>query len=187
MEIHVNFRFLALSALAALPVLAADPAPPTMGKIFDQQLTSVEREVVSLAEAMPAEKYAFAPKDGAFKDVRTFSQQVSHIAYVTYAVSSAALGEKNPSSTDAKENGPTTLKTKADVVKYLKDSFAYAHKATAMLSAANSMDMVQSAFGKNKTPRIYMVNVAIWHSFDHYGQMAVYARMNNVVPPASRQ
>ena len=47
--------------------------------------------------------------------------------------------------------------------------------------------MVKSAFGNGEVARIYMADVALWHSMDHYGQMAVYARMNSIVPPASRQ
>jgi len=47
--------------------------------------------------------------------------------------------------------------------------------------------MVKSAFGNDKVPRVSMASVVVWHSFDHYGQMAVYARMNGIIPPASRQ
>jgi hypothetical protein len=97
------------------------------------------------------------------------------------------LGEKNPSEPGQNENGPASLKTKEDIVKYLKDAFAYAHKAMASLTADNLTSMVQSPFGKNKVPRVSMATVAAWHSFDHYGQMVVYARMNGIIPPASRR
>ena len=176
-----------LALCALVPVFAADPVAPPISKIFDQQLTSLEREFVPLVEAMPAEKFSFAPTGGEFKGVRTFAQQASHVAYVNYAVAAAVLGEKNPSETDSSENGPANLKTKEDVVKYVKDSFAYAHRAMATLTDANLTGLVQSAFGNNKTTRIYMANVTLWHSFDHYGQMVVYARMNGIVPPASRR
>lgn len=175
----------ALCLFAFLPVFAADPAP--IGKTFDGQLKMVEGEVVSLVEAMPENKFQFAPSAGEFKNVRTFAQQATHIGFVNYAVASAALGEKNPTEAGQNENGPANLKTKADIVKYLKDSFAYAHRAMQMLTDANINGMVKSAFGNGEVPRIYMANVALWHSMDHYGQMVVYARMNNIVPPASRQ
>ena len=55
------------------------------------------------------------------------------------------------------------------------------------LTAQNISDLVQSAFGDNKVPRMSMASLAVWHSFDHYGQMVVYARMNGIIPPASRQ
>ena len=166
---------------------AAESAAPPMSKVFDQQLTRVERDFVSLVEAMPADKFGFAPKVGEFKDVRTFSQQATHVGFVNYAVSAAVLGEKNPSETGPNENGPANLTSKEDIVKYLKASFAYAHRAMDTLTDANLRDMVKSAFGDNKTTRLYMANVALWHSYDHYGQMVVYARMNGTVPPASRQ
>jgi len=154
--------------------------------MLDGQVKMVEGEVVPLAEAMPAEKYDFAPTDGEFKGVRTFSQQMTHIASIIYLVSAAALGEKNPSDVGPGENGPPSIKGKEAVVQYLKDAFAYAHKAAGSLTAANSMDMIPAPFGSGKTPRMSTVSVIAWHTFDHYGQSVIYARMNGVVPPASR-
>jgi uncharacterized damage-inducible protein DinB len=178
---------LGVSLLTLAAAYAADPAAPSISKIYDQQLKMVEGEVVSLVEAMPEAKFGFAPSGGEFQGVRTFAQQASHIAYVNYSVAAAVLGEKNPSESGKNENGPERLKGKNDIVKYLKESFAYTHRAMAALTDANQTAMVQSAFGNNKVPRVYMANVALWHSMDHYGQMVVYARMNGIVPPASRQ
>jgi uncharacterized damage-inducible protein DinB len=172
-------------AICLLPARAAET--PQAGKIYDQQLTMLERELVPLAEAMPAAKYDFAPSNGAFTGVRTFAQQVKHIAYVMYDVSAAVLEEKNPSTTGAHENGPDDLKTKDQIVNYLKQAFAYGHKAMTSLTNANQLDLVKSAFGGNQVPRVSMASVAVWHSFDHYGQMIVYSRMNGVIPPASRR
>lgn len=166
---------------------AAERGAPPPSKIFDQQLTMLENELVPLAEAMPADKYNFAPAHGEFKGVRTFGQQVSHVAAVIYMVSAAALEQPNPSETGKGENGPESLQTKDDIVKYLKDAFAYGHKAMGTLTEQNLMQMVKSAFGDSKAPRVAMAEVAVWHSFDHYGQMVVYARMNGIVPPASRR
>lgn len=171
----------------AAALWAADPPTATVGNVLDGQLKSIESEVVSLADAMPGELYTFAPKQGEFKNARTFAQQAKHIAFVNYVVSSAVLGEKNPSTTGANENGPDEMKTKAEIVKYLKDSFAYAHKAMQSVTTEGSTQMIASPFGQGKMAKVGAANVAIWHSFDHYGQMAVYARMNSVVPPASRQ
>ena len=180
-------RFLpALCLLCFVPAFAAEPATTPISKTFDGPLKMVENEVVSLVEAMPEDKFQFAPKDGAFDKVRTFAQQATHIAFVNYACAAAALGEKNPSEAGVNENGPANLKTKTDIVKYVKDSFAMAHRAMAMLTDANMNQMVKSAFGDRQVARIYMADVPVWHSMDHYGQMVVYARMNGVVPPASR-
>lgn len=171
---------------AAMTAFGADTVPPSAAKILDSQLTSAEKEIVSLAEAMPADKYNFAPTNGEFKGVRTFGQQVSHIATVIYEVSASVLGEKSPVDAGKNENGSASLKTKDEIVKYLKDAFAYAHKANGTLTSQNLMGLVTSAFGNEKVSRLSMATIATWHSYDHYGQMVVYARMNGVIPPASR-
>ena len=161
-------------------------AAPTIAKLYDGQIKSAEGEIVSLAEAMPADKYNFAPTAGSFKGVRTFALQVRHIATVNYEVASAALGESCPIDKGKDENGSNDLATKDQIVKYLKDSFAYAHKAAQSLTAANEMALVKSPFGDGQMPRVSAVSIVTWHSFDHYGQMVVYGRMNNVIPPASK-
>jgi hypothetical protein len=171
---------------AALSLHAADGDMSPVAKTFDNQLSSVEKEVVSLAEAMPANKYGFAPFEGEFAGVRTFAQQVTHIAAVNFEVAAAILGEKNPVEMGVSENGPANLKSKEDIVAFLKKSFAYTHQALRSLTQENLMGQIQSAFGNNKVPRLSMATVPQSHSFDHYGQMAVYARMCRVVPPASK-
>ena len=175
------------AAICFVATAAAQPAAPQVSNVYDQQLTMLERELVPLAEAMPADQYDFAPTHGAFTGVRTFALQAKHVAYVMYEVSAAVLEEKTPSETAANENGPANLKTKDEIVNYLKQAFAYGHKAMASLTNTNQLDMVKSPFGGNKVPRVSMASVAVWHSFDHYGQMVVYSRMNGVVPPASRR
>jgi hypothetical protein len=138
--------------------------------------------MISLAEAMPESAYGFAPKDGAFKDVRTFAQQAKHAGAVLYLVSAAILGETSP-VTD--ENGSASMTSKAEIVKFLKDAFAYGAKAMQTMTAENQTQLVKSPFGSSQTSRGALASEAAWHTFDHYGQMVVYARMNNVVPPAS--
>ena len=174
------------AALCIIAAAGAEPGTPAVGKIYDQQFSSLERELVPLAEAMPADKYDFAPTHGEFTGVRTFGLQAKHVAYIIYAVSAAMLEQKNPSQTVA-ENGPAALTTKDQIVRYLKDAFAYGHKAMAGLTNANQLDVIASPFGDGKVARVSMASTAVWHSFDHYGQMVVYSRMNGVIPPASRR
>lgn len=177
---------LATASLGFSAALAADAPAPGIDKIVDGQIRTIEREVVSLAEAMPADKYNFAPTQGEFKGVRTFSQQMTHIAAVVYVVSAASMGVKNPSDPGPDENGPASIHGKEAVVKYLKDAFAFAHKAAGELTSANMLDMMPSPFGQGKMPRIQAITMVAWHSFDHYGQSVEYARMNGIVPPASQ-
>jgi hypothetical protein len=164
--------------------LAADT---TVAKLYDSQLTGVEKEIVPLVKELPETAFAFAPKEGAFKNVRTFAQQTKHVATVLYMVSAAAMGQKPPIDLGTGENGPDNIKSKDQIVKYLNDAFAYAHKAMNTLTDKNQVEMIKPPFqGAPDMARGAIANIAITHTFDHYGQMVVYARMNNVVPPASR-
>ena len=181
-----------MRALLALVLLAAaawcaDPPTATVAKVFDQQVTMLEKEIVPLAEAMPADKFEFAPTQGEFKGVRTFAQQISHTAAVIYMMSARVLGEKNPSEAGKDENGPAGLKTREDVIQYLKDSLVYAHKAMGSLTEKRLVTPVAVGSGNRKQMPLFFANVVLWHSFDHYGQMVVYARMNGIIPPASRK
>lgn len=178
-------RVLSLLSLCAASLAAADA--PSASKVFDSQLRNTEREFVPLVEAMPADNFSFAPKDGAFKGVRTFGMQAKHVGFVLFEISAAILGEKNPSVTGANENGPDNLKNKDEIVKYVKDAFAYAHKAFATLTNDNLMQETADPFNpKGKRTRVDSAGIMLSHTFDHYGQMVEYLRMNNIIPPASR-
>jgi DinB superfamily len=181
------FACLILMSSCSMAV-AQSPKPDeqrTLTQIVDHALSGVENEFVPAAAAMPEDKYSFAPTKGEFKGVRTFEQQVKHVAAVNYMVGASILGEKPPLELGG-ENGPDSINTKADVLKFLKDSFAYMHKADATINAENATGLVQSPFGQGKTSRLGLAILVVGHCFDHYGQMVEYLRMNGVVPPASR-
>jgi uncharacterized damage-inducible protein DinB len=165
--------------------LAQGTGAKSIGQVLDGDVAMIEGELVPAAEAMPEDKYGFAPTGGEFKGVRTFADQVKHVAAVNYLVGAAILGEKPPVDTGG-ESGPATMKSKADIVAFAKASFEYAHKAVASITPANATEPVKSPFGDNQTTRLGLANVFAWHGFDHYGQMAVYLRSNGIVPPASR-
>ncbi|MGA3314905.1 MAG: DinB family protein [Candidatus Korobacteraceae bacterium] len=176
------------SAAAANPQAAMQAKPdqkPTFAMVLDRSLSSVEHEVVPAAEAMPEDKFNFAPTQGEFKSVRTFAQQVKHIAAVNYMLGAGILAEKPPLDLEG-ENGPAKITSKADVVQFLKDSFTYLHKAMNSIDENNILGLVQSPFGPNRVSRLGLSVIAISHPFDHYGQMVEYLRVNNIIPPASR-
>ena len=159
----------------------------TVANVFNHSLSSAEREFISAAEAMPDDKYSYAPTSGEFKGVRTFALEVRHVATVNYEFGAIILGEKCPVELGAEENGADTLKTKDDIVKYTKDSFAYLHKALDALNDQNLVTSMPNPFGgKNPVTRLGMALIAVSHPYDHYGQMVEYLRSNNIVPPASR-
>jgi DinB superfamily len=84
--------------------------------------------IVSAADAMPADKYGFAPTDGEFKGVRTFGQQVKHLAAANHILAAAALGEEPPAGA-GDEMGPETVRTKEEILDYLNGSFEHLARA----------------------------------------------------------
>jgi uncharacterized damage-inducible protein DinB len=176
------FVVLGSVAIAAGQMAAAPPAK-TPGDAVNAILNITESEFVGLADAMPANKYSFAPTNGDFKGVRSFAQEVKHVAAVNYTFGAAILGEKPPVEVGG-ENGPDSVKTKAEIMQFLKDSFAYLHKAVASINDKNQLDEVD-LFGMKLT-RLGVASFSTAHPFDHYGQMVEYVRMNGIIPPASR-
>ena len=157
----------------------------TVTQVLDRSVTNTEHEFTSAAEAMPEDKFEFAPTNGEFKGVRTFGEQIKHVAAVNYIFGAAILSEKVPVDV-GDESGPASVKTKAEILSYLKDSFAYVHKAIETVNEKNLVDPLKSPFGEGSVTRLGLATSVAAHGFDHYGQMVEYLRMNGVVPPASR-
>jgi DinB superfamily len=157
----------------------------TVGEVLGRTVTNLEHDFVPAAEAMPEEKFSFAPSNGEFKGVRTFGEQIKHVAAVNYELGAAILSEKPPVEI-GDESGPASVTTKADILKYLRDSFVYVHKAIDTINEKNLVETVKSPFGEGKVTRLGLATSVAWHGFDHYGQMVEYLRMNGIVPPASR-
>jgi len=173
--------FMALAVLASASA-AAQQSKASIASEMQKQLASVERQVVPAAEAMPEARYNFAPTQGEFQGVRTFGSQVKHIAATSYMWCSAISGEAAPEGR-AGEDGPASITSKADSVAYLKDAFAFCSNAYASMDETTAL---QPAKGGNST-RLALAALNNAHCMDHYGQMAVYLRMNGIVPPASRR
>lgn len=147
----------------------------------------VEKNIVSAGEAMPANKYPFAPVDGEFKGVRTFAQQLKHLAATNYILGAAALGEKAPEDA-GDEMGPENARTKPEIMEYVRESFAYLRKAMQAIDDRNEVvpsDPI-SPLQHGTATRLGLVVESLLHAYDHYGQIVEYLRMNGVVPPASR-
>jgi uncharacterized damage-inducible protein DinB len=182
--ILLSYFFLATS-LTALGQAQKPNEHHTATEILDHSVSNVEHEFVPAAEAMPADKFNFAPTNGEFKGVRTYAQQIKHVAAVNYELAAAILDQKPPVDI-GDESGPSSLTSKDDIMKYLKDSFAYAHKAIATINDKNLTETVKSPFGEGHVSRLSLAMAFASHSMDHYGQMVVYLRMNGIIPPASR-
>jgi hypothetical protein len=163
----------------------APSGPPTVSGVLDRQVAGVEREFVPLVEAMPEDKFNYAPTNGEFKGVRTFSEMARHVALTNHQVAAAILGEKPTMDAGTNDNGPD-LKSKAEIVKAVKDSFAYLHKAIATINEKNQVELIDGPWG-GKATRLGLSAMVVGHTFDHYGQMVEYLRSNGIIPPASRK
>ena len=174
------------AAAPSAPQAQQSQPPPTIASAVDREISAIEKQIVEVAEAMPEDKFNFSPESlnipGAdYKGVRTFAVQVKHVAASNYFIWSPITGEKLPEGLKD-GNGPENLKTKADIIKFLKDSYVLGHKAAATLTAEN---MLQTA-ERSKSTRLRLATFGVAHAYDHYGQMVEYLRMNGIVPPASR-
>ncbi len=188
----VGLRSGTTSAAGARPAPAPQPAlqeqqpAPTVASVLDREISAVEKEFVGAAEAMPEDKYNFSPESlkipgSDYKGVRTFAGQVKHVAISNYFIWAPIIGEPVPESLEG-DNGGENVKSKADIIKLLKESFALGHKAAATLNTEN---MLQTA-EHSKSTRLRLAMFGVGHVYDHYGQLVEYLRMNGIVPPASR-
>src|SRR5215467_3798906 len=143
------------AAKPATPAPQTQPSPqppPTLARLVDRQVSASEKQIVEAAEAMPEDKFNFSPESlkipgSDYKGVRTFALEVRHIATANYAFWSALTGEPLPVGIKDR-NGPEELKTKAEIVKFLKDSYALGHRAAATVTSANMMELLAYPLGK---------------------------------------
>ncbi|HWF07402.1 MAG TPA: DinB family protein [Bryobacteraceae bacterium] len=170
-----------LLILGALPMAGAGEAPSAR-QIFDSQLSAVEHEVMDVVDTMPAGKFNFAPTMGAFRNARTFGVQARHIAFCLNEVAVALLGE--PMLPHPDQEGPKNLTTRDEIIRYLKDAFAHAHKAIGTLTNENLLEPIADPYAENlRTTRLAAAGIFASHTYDHYGQIVEYLRMNNLTPP----
>jgi len=164
----------------------------TVASAFLRSMASQEYQVRSAAEAMPEELYTYRPAEGKFKDqkpefgpaeMRTFAEQIKHVACANFGFASELNGDKPPEGCD--KGGPDPAKTKRELLIYLRNSFAVIRKSFTAINANNQFDPIEGPYAGPNT-RMGLALVVIWHDADHYGQMIIYLRLNGIVPPASR-
>lgn len=157
----------------------------TVRQALDFWITAAEHTVVTTADAMPAERYDFIPTAGTFAGVRTFGQQVKHLAANNYRMAAYILGRTATADQKA-ETGPDSVKSKTQIVDYAKGSFVALHEAVASITDGNMLTPIADPPSARQPTRLQLAVDAVAHSYDHYGQMVEYLRMNNIIPPASR-
>src|SRR5262247_1794379 len=179
-------------AVAQQPTAAEMSKKETVASALLRGMRSQEYDLRSAAEAMPEAKYSYRPAEGKFKnekpddgpaEVRTFAEQVKHVACSNFAFAAELDGTKPPEACD--KGGPSTARTRAELLTYLRDSFATLKKSLGAITARNMYDPIEGPYAAPNT-RLGLAEVCVWHAADHYGQMVLYLRENNIVPPASR-
>jgi hypothetical protein len=153
---------------------------------ISQTASRFENNMLTLAGAMPADKFNFAPSKDIFKSdspaefatVRTFAQQLTHVCGEPYRLF-APFGVKPDAGVDV--SALDSLQSKGDIIKALKDSFAYQEKVIASITPENAL----TSAGPRNLTRISALIAILNDDGDHYGQMVEYLRMNGIVPPAT--
>ncbi len=179
------FAVLMLASLVAIPAAAQTtqqtPANP-LSTWLRNAYTGNRNIIVRAAEKMPEENYGMRP--GPQEEVRTFGQQVGHVARFNYLWCAQAKGEKNPSAgTDLEK-----LPTKAELLKALNDAFTYCDSAYAALTDASGMeviDITQESGRQTRNLRMALLILNYGHNNEIYGNLVTYLRMKSIVPPSS--
>ena len=180
----VPLALLLASCNIALAQHGSSDQAATFAQIEDHFASDAENALVRIAEAMPEDKYTFAPTNGQFKGVRSFADMVKHVAASNYGMAAAILHEKSPVKLETMSD-LDVFNDKPAIVKFLKGSFEFLHKALISVNEKNATDLVQSPDSAKPLPKLEVADRAITHCWDHFGQLLEYLRMNGVVPPGS--
>ena len=158
--------------------------PTTVADSVAFSMKFIEGSFLGVAEAMPADKYGFIPSGGNFAGVRSFGEQVKHVACAQFAFFNEFEGKQPPA--DCEKGGHNPAKTKAELIQYLKDSFDYGNRVLSRLTTKNALERVEGRYAGPNT-KLGISVIAVWHITDHYGQMVEYLRMNGLVPPMTQK
>lgn len=166
------------------PAFAQNQPPKTIADSVLAPLRMVEGQLLGVAEAMPESKYSFIPASGNFEGVRSFGEQIKHVACGQFAFFNEIEGKTPPAACE--KGGPSKATTKAELIQYLRDSFDYGNRVLESTDQKNQLDRVEGPYAGPST-RLGIGVIAVWHMTDHYGQLVEYLRMNGIVPPATQQ
>jgi uncharacterized damage-inducible protein DinB len=158
--------------------------PESISQSVAGTLQYAEGNLLGLAEAMPEDKYSFVPTNGKFEGVRSFGEQIKHVACAQFAFFNEFEGKEPPD--DCERGGHDPARTKPELLKYLKDSFDYGNRVLSTLTAQNALDRIEGRYAGPNT-KLGISVVAVWHITDHYGQLVEYLRMNGIVPPQTQK
>lgn len=169
---------------SALFLFGRDEAPKTIAQSVGSSLQYAQDEFMAAAEAMPESKYSYVPTAGEFKGARSFAEQIKHVACAHFGFFNEIEGKTPPEHCE--KGGPSKAASKAELLRYLRESFEYGNKVLPTITDKTALDRVDGPYAGPNT-KLGIAAAALWHVSDHYGQIVEYLRMNNIVPPSTQQ
>jgi uncharacterized damage-inducible protein DinB len=164
------------------PAAQNRPAPTVTGAVKNFY-NGVKNNVIRSGEKMPEEFYGSRP--GTQEEVRTFGQQLSHIARYNYLWCAEARGEANPNAATDLEK---TLKGKDEILKSLRASFDYCDVPFNALNEGNASEVLtitQESGRQVQQTRAGLLMLDLVHTEEVYGSIVTTLRIKNIVPPSS--
>jgi hypothetical protein len=146
---------------ATKQVTKPDDIAKSIAESVSGTLQFAEGNFLGVAEAMPEDKYSYIPAGGNFDGVRSFGEQVKHVACAQFAFFNEFEGKKPPD--DCEKGGHEPAETKAELIKYLKDSFDYSNRVLATLTANNALDRVEGRYAGPNTKTWYLGHCGLAH------------------------
>jgi uncharacterized damage-inducible protein DinB len=176
-------------ALLAMPSMSQENRPPrpavSRADEVLERWNDIGNKLIGMAQDFPEEKYDYKLQS----DQRTFAQNLLHVAAVDYDLMSSVSGSHLGPDFGKNKHNPSrdVYKTKADVVKLMQQAVADGARLIQEQGDAGLDKVVKAAWGNRMIHNSYSWMFAIEHSGEHYGQLVVYYRANNMVPPDSRR
>ena len=167
--------YAAALAVLLVPAFATAQGAP-LAKAFHESIANSEKNLVAAAEAMPEDKYSYKPTPAQM----SFGAIMAHLAGGNDALCSVIGGVKPP----MREKVPATA-TKAALIARLKETFAYCHSTLASLDDSKLGEELTVFGEKMSRGALELETVGDWA--DHYSQMAIYLRMNGMLPPTAKK
>jgi hypothetical protein len=183
--LHVLAAFIWLSSLV-LAQHGTSAQHARFSEIEEHYVNSAEHALVPLVEAMPEDKFSFTPSNGEFQGVRTFADMVKHVAASNYGMAAAILHENPPIKLETQAD-LDAIKSKAEIVKFLRGSFDFLRKAMLSINEQNETELIRSPDSDKSLARLEVADRAVSHCFNHYGQLVEYLRSSGHLPPGSHR
>lgn len=166
------FFLIAILAAAAQPLAGQSSIQSSMAEELRQQWAASRRQLVGIAEAMPADKYAYRPTP----DVRSFGEIINHVAGEG-RMEMEAVGGAQPGAPERYD----ALRDRAAIVRALSEYFDYGTTVLADMTDQQAIEMV--TLRERQSPRWAVVVGAIGHNKEHFGNLVTYLRLNGITPP----